>query len=81
MAHLITGNKFDPNKDIPDLSDKVGNLHSDKTLQRGLAFSKKNFIGLCNHRWHGRYRVRHYGPHPAAQRCESYLAFAERRAC
>ena len=24
MAHLITGNKFDPNKDIPDLSGKVG---------------------------------------------------------
>lgn len=23
MAHLITGNKFDPNKDIPDLSGKV----------------------------------------------------------
>ncbi|KAK4694052.1 hypothetical protein P7C71_g3462, partial [Lecanoromycetidae sp. Uapishka_2] len=23
MAHLITGNKFDPNTDIPDLSGKV----------------------------------------------------------
>ena len=23
MAHIITGNKFDPNKDIPDLSGKV----------------------------------------------------------
>ena len=23
MAHLLTGNKFDPNKDIPDLSGKV----------------------------------------------------------
>ena len=23
MAHLITGNKFDPNKDIPDLGGKV----------------------------------------------------------
>lgn len=23
MAHLITGNKFDPNTDIPDLSNKV----------------------------------------------------------
>jgi len=23
MAHLITGNKFDPSKDIPDLSGKV----------------------------------------------------------
>ncbi|KAL8745426.1 MAG: hypothetical protein Q9190_002428 [Brigantiaea leucoxantha] len=23
MAHLITGNKFDPNKDIPDLSEKA----------------------------------------------------------
>lgn len=23
MAHLITGNKFDPKKDIPDLSGKV----------------------------------------------------------
>lgn len=23
MAHLITGNKFDPEKDIPDLSGKV----------------------------------------------------------
>ena len=23
MTHLITGNKFDPNKDIPDLSGKV----------------------------------------------------------
>ena len=23
MAHLITGNKFDPNKDIPDLTGKV----------------------------------------------------------
>lgn len=26
MAHLITGNKFDPNKDIPDLSGKVSHL-------------------------------------------------------
>ena len=26
MAHLITGNKFDPNKDIPDLSGKVCQL-------------------------------------------------------
>ena len=23
MAHLITGNKFDPNEDIPDLNGKV----------------------------------------------------------
>lgn len=26
MAHLITGNKFDPDKDIPDLSGKVSLL-------------------------------------------------------
>ena len=28
MAHLITGNKFDPDKDIPDLSGKVWILRS-----------------------------------------------------
>jgi hypothetical protein len=36
MASLITGNKFDPNTDIPDLSGKVRHFpalndkHSDK---------------------------------------------------
>jgi hypothetical protein len=28
MAHLITGNKFDPVKDIPNLSGKVVHLDS-----------------------------------------------------
>jgi hypothetical protein len=40
MAHLITGNKFDPNKDIPDLSGKV---RDDIPLVQGtLGFAKSN---------------------------------------
>ena len=35
MAHLITGNKFDPNKDIPDLSGKVSQLENGQfSIQR-----------------------------------------------
>lgn len=34
MAHLITGNKFDPNKDIPDLGGKVSQIKERSFLNR-----------------------------------------------
>ena len=50
MAHLITGNKFDPNKDIPDLDGKVYSYllkHLDQTDIREPRFSSLQAVQLA----------------------------------
>ena len=52
MAHVITGNKYDPSKDIPDLDGKVFWLLVDYKLLLIVVPS-----GLCRYRQHNAARI------------------------
>lgn len=76
MAHLITGNKFDPNKDIPDLNGKVCSAkpvwysHVDGFVQ-----------GIYSHRRHGGHWIWHCCAPSATCGVENHYTFSKGRTC